>query len=157
MAMPSPSFSPTAYQQFSRRNRAGAESRHGLLLLLLLSVARVAAPEPLQVNFDLEQLQELLPQAVRDVLNGKAELRSGFHRDSMVFVQAALREAVPGLAESPQWATLYGRYGGVTRKAVARFETEVLGLPHSDGSSISADTVSHNDTTDHLVCLATYP
>jgi|EP01043_Picozoa_sp_COSAG02_P050194 hypothetical protein len=106
-------------------------------------MARTAAPEPLRVNFDLDQLQQLLPQAVRDVLGGKAELRSGFHRDSMVFVQAALREAVPGLAESPQWATLYGRYGGATRKAVARFETEVLGLPHSDGASISADTVSH--------------
>jgi hypothetical protein len=137
------SFSQTVYQHGSRRNRSEAKSRHGLLLLLLLAMARTAAPEPLRVNFDLDQLQQLLPQAVRDVLGGKAELRSGFHRDSMVFVQAALREAVPGLAESPQWATLYGRYGGATREAVARFETEVLGLPHSDGASISADTVSH--------------
>ena len=131
--------------RFPSKRRHGLQWLHLLLLLLLLpAIARAAAPvEPLQVNFDLEQLEELLPQAVRDVLDGKAELRSGFHRESMVFVQGALREAVPGLAESPQWATLYGRYGGATRKAVARFETEVLGLPPSDGASISAGTVSH--------------
>ena len=129
----------------SQSRHAGLHWLHLLLLPLLLpAIARAAAPVevPLQVNFDLEQLQELLPQAVRDVLGGKAELRSGFHRESMLFVQVALREAVSGLTESPQWATLYGRYGSATRKAVARFETEVLGLPQSDGASISADTVS---------------
>ena len=120
-----------------------AMPRLGLeMMLLLQAVAPAAAPEPLQVNFDLAQLQEQLPPAVRDVLVEKAELRNGFPRDAMMFVQAALREAVPGLAESPQWTKLHGNYGAATRSGVARFETEVLGLPHSDGASISADTVS---------------
>ena len=48
---------------------------------------------------------------------------------------------MPGLAGSKAWATLYGRYGGATRSAVARFETEVMGKPDSDGSAIAAPTL----------------
>ena len=120
-------------------------ARRALLLAPLLAAALTS--EPPQVNFDLEQLAELLPLPVRDVLDGRAELRKGFPREALIFVQAALRDAVPGLADSPQWATLHGKYGPATRSAVVQFEAEVLGLPRSDGESISADTVRRAATS----------
>lgn len=114
------------------------------LAALLAACAVAAAPTSEDVNFDLALYTELLPLELLPVLSGTMDIRaapSTFDKDALTFVQAALRAAVPGLADSPQWSKLYGKYGANTRKAVARFEREILGLPESDGGSITGETL----------------